>query len=703
MDKHLKEDIHEEAVGDRKAEIPDALKALKELKETKSRKKFSIVNPETKQKLRIEYTAFIIKNGLPFSKAEKFCNFNLQMLQKYGPDALEQVTISDKTAATITTDCISKTFKDQLVKELSEKPFAISIDESIDVYGPKYMACNVRYLKDGNFEDKFFGLVAVEGSETADALLELLLDEIFSGQKQDLLENVIGICTDGAKNMQTGVEGGLAELFVKKYPQVYKSLDICHLFNLVCNVGLKKFDQTAISMVKEVCSHFNSSPMARARLYDIQNRRNSLEEDNVLHILDYISTRWGSLLAAINRILILWEDLAIYFHSISEYHDSIPNFSDESRLSLRVLAYLLEKLQVSIRFFQTSSFDFSKILPHLVKAYCVWANSIIKPSENDFKTLRSINMKDNGLLNSYLLDDSSFNSLFVSNCLVFGDTVDMDNPVTVKLCKYTKEYMVAAFVKMNEILLLNDDLLQLTETINMVVFEKEQWLKLAKRFNTIIPVDKLISFGIELENFSYEFTALQTRFKETTNKLVFWHSLNDYELIQKLVYTILTILYSTVAIERVFSSLRDLKSIKRNKLEAEAIEACLFSFKEFKNIEDLPITETMLENYRNQWENKKERSDKKKVKSIEKKIEWQNLVYLSRSDLKKTDENIEIEREKGGLKRSSRDLPTESEDSQDDDGHELKKTKISPEIPAKERHYGSDVEDDKEANEDINA
>jgi len=70
-------------------------------------------------------------------------------------------------------------------------------------------------------------------------------------------------------------------------------------------------------------------------------------------------------------------------------------------------------------------------------------------------------------------------------------------------------------------------------------------------------------------------------------------------LIYKLARAIQTLPYSSVNVERAFSIATDIKTIKRNNLSVESLQACLFIKQESNEDQNIPITDEILSAYQN--------------------------------------------------------------------------------------------------------
>lgn len=114
--------------------------------------------------------------------------------------------------------------------------------------------------------------------------------------------------------------------------------------------------------------------------------------------------------------------------------------------------------------------------------------------------------------------------------------------------------------------------------------------KLGEHFSNIIEKEKRSYFYDEIQSLRRDFrevseviTSFITR-SSSKNCLEAWKTLkNDYPLIYKLAQAIQTLPYSTASIERNFSQLADIKTIKRNRLGVANTQACLLIKQELKD------------------------------------------------------------------------------------------------------------------------
>jgi len=280
---------------------------------------------------------------------------------------------------------------------------------------------------------------------------------------------------------------------------------------------------------------------------------------------------------------------------------------------LELLRCLLDKLNGLVVYFEQENFDYAYIIPKLQRTYKFWGQYILKEEFLELESLFSVPTKDMQKFQTYLKSDEEFIETFnekYDSFQVYEQRLGKE--FLSKLYQVAKDFIVEAFIKMKEYLPLQDEMLLNCEVLSMTKMDKQKWFGLAKFFSNIVKSSEFISFQHQMELFEEEYGALKEEFSKTSNKLTFWNSLGaEYSLIKKLTITLFTLNYSTVGIERTFSMLTDIKTMKRNRLTVDSVEAILLIRSTLNEQEGLNITEEMIQNYTKLWKTQKnERQEK---------------------------------------------------------------------------------------------
>jgi len=134
---HLQSEKHKVAILKDEIEIPEAVESLNNFKVKK--KKVKIVKKEIMESIRIDLTGFLLENELPFILAPKLSSFFKKILNNYGDQAVNELTISDRLASQIAKEAICNTHKKEIIKDLENNLFSLTFDVSSDCYGPSYL------------------------------------------------------------------------------------------------------------------------------------------------------------------------------------------------------------------------------------------------------------------------------------------------------------------------------------------------------------------------------------------------------------------------------------------------------------------------------------------------------------------------------------------------------------------------------------
>jgi len=161
---------------------------------------------------------------------------------------------------------------------------------------------------------------------------------------------------------------------------------------------------------------------------------------------------------------------------------------------------------------------------------------------------------------------------------------------------------------------------------------------LAFHFTNVISKDEFMKFSLELERFAISGTRIMNNLKisPSSKALAIWfQEHNEYPLICKLVRAIAAYPYSTAGLERTFSKVTDIKTIKRSRLDTKNLEACLLIKQEYGD-KELEFTADVLDRYSN-------RERKTKLFEISQRDENQNELIAT--DIKNLEEEEKMKEE----------------------------------------------------------
>ena len=133
-------------------------------------------------------------------------------------------------------------------------------------------------------------------------------------------------------------------------------------------------------------------------------------------------------------------------------------------------------------------------------------------------------------------------------------------------------------------------------------FDMSSWKSLANQFTNIIKPEEARHFQNELERMDIGFNRLSHNHLDSSRSILeSWKILSkDYPFISRLANAVLTLPYSSVSVERIFSKMQDFKTPKRNRLSIENLEIYLLINQEDPKFSSF-FDESMITIYRNMY------------------------------------------------------------------------------------------------------
>ena len=536
--------------------------------------------------LLIDVSKFLIDHNLPFDIGSKLLQFIQETSQKYDSKLIGRTHTSGTTVTKIIGECIGPCLKDRLLKELKESYFSLLIDESSEVYGGKFIALMVRYLSKDSPKPvtKLLSMIETGKSSTGESIFQKVTKELFDNDL-NLESKLIGICSDGGSNLAgRGGDLSLESRIRSIIPHIIHVRDFSHLYNLICKDMLQDFPLYIRTFISDVSSHFSRSTQQKVRLRDTQ--MNSKAE-KILNMKKFVDHRWTSLKESVERILVLWPYLKTHF--TSQNHEMAEQFTNEYLLYLNLLSIFLNKICYYIVYFEESDLFYDDILHKIKESYTLMAQLILKenPPEEDieFEEIFRIDFENpSNEDKNKLASDQDFRTRFAER---YPSTQElllkavMDKRITEKeFYANAKSLVLNALKSMKAKIPFKDEVLNDSEFIYLQKFDDNVWRKLARKFSNVITKDKENAFEEEISRFRNSFKAIKLKHNNSEKSIVStWVELSKgYPYMYQLSRALLVLPYSTVDVERLFSSLKLFKTASRNRVSVENIESSLISY-----------------------------------------------------------------------------------------------------------------------------
>jgi hypothetical protein len=247
------------------------------------------------------WSAYTVKNNLAFLSSDDAS----VLFKRMFPDS--QIAAKFACKRTKTTDLIknslSACIRLQLDKILRTTFFSLLIDMSTDISKKHLGVLVVRYFDNevGLVQSKLWRVLELPNADHLSIFEEI--ESLFRTCKIPY-ENLIGIGTDGAKNLiqENHDSHSLFALLLTRQPRLYGVRCICHSINLVSSHASDVLPSQIERLLRDVYNYFAYSYKTTANLSKVQEEFSIAKHK----IVSYNKIRWLSLKNCVTRILQQW-------------------------------------------------------------------------------------------------------------------------------------------------------------------------------------------------------------------------------------------------------------------------------------------------------------------------------------------------------------------------------------------------------------
>ena len=307
-----------------------------------------------------------------------------------GPESekkLKQIPLSNDTVNRRIAK-LSANIKEQVISELKNSPFgmfSIQLDETTDVASCSQLLVFCRYFTESDMKDNMLFCSALESTTKAVDVMQTLAK--FFDQEELKWENLCGVCTDGAPAM-LGARSGLQTLVRNRSPDAVSMHCMIHRQALASKTLPESLQDALNIAIKTV--NFIKNGALNTRLF-----RNLCSEMNAEHqnLLYYTRVRWLSKGNVLARVFELREELQEFLNREGKYE--LESFFKDKTFVLH-LSYLvdifgqLNRLNLKMQRKDTTVLDFMDVLNAFVEKLDNWQRKVEKGNFAMFETLSSV-------------------------------------------------------------------------------------------------------------------------------------------------------------------------------------------------------------------------------------------------------------------------------------------------------------------------
>ena len=307
-----------------------------------------------------------------------------------GPESekkLKQIPLSNDTVNRRIAK-LSANIKEQVISELKNSPFgmfSIQLDETTDVASCSQLLVFCRYFTESDMKDNMLFCSALESTTKPVDVMQTLAK--FFDQEELKWENLCGVCTDGAPAM-LGAKSGLQTLVRNRSPDAVSMHCMIHRQALASKTLPESLQDSLNIAIKTV--NFIKNGALNTRLF-----RNLCSEMNAEHqnLLYYTRVRWLSKGNVLARVFELREELQEFLNREGKYE--LESFFKDKTFVLH-LSYLvdifgqLNRLNLKMQRKDTTVLDFMDVLNAFVEKLDNWQRKVEKGNFAMFEALSSV-------------------------------------------------------------------------------------------------------------------------------------------------------------------------------------------------------------------------------------------------------------------------------------------------------------------------
>ena len=153
---------------------------------------------------------------------------------------------------------------------------------------------------------------------TSEHILDAIIKHVLTSQ--DIENNLIGVAGDGAPSVQK-----FMELLKEKFPYLYTIHCIPHCLNLIGNFASSSIPNSIEVFMRNIYNYFSKSALRTSKWMNLQKNM----DVKPYRMIRHPDTRWSSLHGCIQRVLLRYEELRVYFTEHEKKQPEIQSMFDK--------------------------------------------------------------------------------------------------------------------------------------------------------------------------------------------------------------------------------------------------------------------------------------------------------------------------------------------------------------------------------------
>lgn len=421
----------------------------------------------------------------------------------------------------------------------------------------------------------------------------------YIGTADDLTDTLLKCMSDKGleKNMMVGFSSDTTNAMAGKFHSVFTNLKTavpgiacikcsCHMIHLSASKACLKLPRSVEDLLRNVGSHFSRSHSRQTKYKEFQE----FFQVEIHKILSPCTTRWLSLKACVDRVLEQFPALKEYFRLV--------NFEDPSKTSELIYSTMENSFSIIYLEFMSYSLGLLTNFNTLFQGEGPLLHSLKPEVEKLLKTVSmnfmSIEYKRNldsiinvspNMLQYYLPLNDIYIGISATDSITNLKTKNVVNFDEIfKFFKSCQEFYIELVVDIKKRFVFDDSVFECITVTNPALvkeFKSKSLAHILKRFPVL---HNCINNAQELDKEWRELALMEFEPSNSIDIIEYWrkvfclkNSLGEvyFPNIFFVMRLLLVLTFSNASVERLFSDLKNIKTMHRNKLKTDSLVGIL--------------------------------------------------------------------------------------------------------------------------------
>lgn len=544
---------------------------------------------------------------------------HMKTLETTLPDQhlLKCMSLNPKKMTALTKNVINKYIITKTRENVQGKYFSVLIDESTDIFGMNIVCFLIRYLHRGQTCTDLLDLMRIKEC-TAENLYRCF--QYCLKTYNLLISNMIGVCVDSV-NVMNGADNSLPSRLLADNNEICILPCICHSIHLAARQACECLPQYVEKFLHTLYSYYSRNPKQLSMLEGTQQ----FVKVGKRKVIQQSANRWLVQSECIKRVLNQWTVLFnVFEEASSEKHADVAKriFSSfkcpYTKAYLQFMDYILAIFIELNKLLQSSKILVHRLLPECYRLLKTLGGNFVQSKYLKEPKIHKINVNNEDNLLPLKRMFTGAGCMMTLSKIANGNLEENEDVVqfytNVRKCYQSAFQNIANGVPFDDAFLNALDFLNPQTALDIDKHDHDQIGCILNKFNSKFDHDLVVN---EWHILPFTFAEEAKMKLQAMSVHQFWHEMSiianaEDECIlpniSQLAQLCLSLPHSNADVERYFSTVSQIKTRDRNRLNTETVAAITRIKLDLKNENvhwhDYKITDGMLSLFDNSMYNK---------------------------------------------------------------------------------------------------